>query len=910
MHHSCSLGRMKNWGMWNFDFESMKKSLLLFLLPLLLVACHGAGELSPRSSFRTRLKIGVGEAEGVKSSLDDALMDKISSLCVFLYRDGTLCSESSVFYECRSSSSLQDLEVELPSADAVYDLYVLANMGDVRESVHQDCTGEAGIMDWTYRYRDYSVIKANGVPMAGSLRGWNRRQSPEVTMKRLASRIDVWFENNSDYDVEIKSMVLRQSVSTVCPFSEGFSARSSEDMFPFARYDDYLTTLDVRDAMNGEVVHLYCLENMQGDLLPSNTAPENKNPDNLSDKSDLVTYFEICARVKGQTQVWDDVKYRFCLGEDATGNFNIPRNNILSYRVDFNSTPTDTGWTIEPGEVEYMNDVKVQVETVNYYPGWDVLTFPEATPQAPVRITIPGSGVYVVDGARTNLENYPSTLEQECITLGKKLFVRRSSAYSATLTQPGKGSTSINVNSAKEKLQFFLTGRNERGDDVRVDHLQGGDSYTLYVDGYMKSRGKVVPWQDIAFPDEIANHVGRDMVTAFWNNSLGFDMYAGDDDMSVNSFSADEDEPGARMCVCFDAPEQDCDIDYDFYIDTYDIDSGSRSMAVFDPDNLPFEGNFPLMEVDNSCADLSNPAASSRASVSFADNAVIREVAPWKKMGSRRSVANGTMDVSVNHRNQTLDFRFNEYSCGPASLSCWFWDYDTAPTGIYKQSVNVYLDVTYVPKFGLMFNAGTYGAASFPAARVTYPTRASTQIQTTAWGYQFLPARRDSRFKTELGNSSQDELLAVIAQNAPRIATNPDHLNLSGASVAHFNAGSVLLNPYSISPYSLMPNDGTVFFCDLGVLVPEAWTVTYPSKLASSYYMYNFKPSSAMNMTKAASDAQTWLSMVALIEPGFQSGSSRVNALMHRKVTGSVYVNYRIRCDCYLQGLMSNWNEY
>lgn len=887
--------------------KNFAKHVTHWLLCMSVSACmRPVMEPTPQSDgVLARFHVSPADAQDVKSAcFGDDCMNRISDINLFVFRDGKMC------VGCEAYGKGGSLEVELPVSGTAYNLYFIANVGDVRLDAVENCRDEKDMRAWVLSAPEYSMIKDRGVPMSAVVEAWHPGDATDIFLKRLASRIDVRFVNSSEYQVDVKSMVLRQSVGRMRPFTPGFAARGVSDMMLSGDYDDYLTTVDVEEASNGRVAHLYCLENMHGDLLPDNDDPKEKNLANLpAGKASLVTYFEVNANVTGNAVRWDNVVYRFCLGRDVTRNFDIPRNAVMAYTLDFRSTPHDTGWTIVPEEPIYSDYVDVQLTHASYYPSWDVLDFPSASSRNPVTAYYNGR-FYEIDGKSASIHDDDiKELDKTCIVVGSKMYIRCCTPYSVHLSQDGHMPKTVGVDMTKERLSFYLAGDNERGNTVKVEHLCAGGRYSLPVVPYHVSGGVFLPWKACFFPDEVISAAGADTVDMWMrkNFGLGLEDYGDEDyDSFSTDYSTDYSSLGQPWVdvVC---PGRSTTMDYGFVLSGYGVSSSPCEMNVFDPHDLPVLRQFPLISFDNSCADLVNPDATDSYSFNIGGQQAFWADGAWKKNAWICEGGHGRINLRVNPASRSFDVSVDGYSCGHYDSAVCFWDYDQAPTGLYRQPFDVFLDLTYVPAFGILMNAGKYGVSTFSGASVTTGP-SSTSIETKIWGYQFLPARADSRFRTDFGSGIHDEMMQRIAQGAPYVVCMANPYLIPKGRVASYNAGSILYNMYAPDMDSYMPNQGSVYFCDPAGSVLSRCVYTYPARVSAPYYRYNFAPQTPKKILN--NNAEVLYVEILNKDMQLSYDGSNLSEEFPQVRLGDIYVNYRIMCDTCLEVLMDDWARY
>ena len=121
------------------------------------------------------------------------------------------------------------------------------------------------------------------------------------------------------------SVRIRQSPLSVCPFVVDNQASRPSDVSD----GDYANEADVSTLCSGGKIVLYALENCQGTLLPDNSSPRAKIPENIGRRKDICTYLELVGDYEHADGSMTSVNtYRMYLGEDNCTNFDVTRNTV------------------------------------------------------------------------------------------------------------------------------------------------------------------------------------------------------------------------------------------------------------------------------------------------------------------------------------------------------------------------------------------------------------------------------------------------------------------------------------------------------------------------------------------------------------------------------------------------------
>lgn len=299
---------------------------------------------------------------GTRSSFTDYEMGRLTDVNVFVYREGKLLEEYSSYHKDAS-----DVMLSIPAGTEEYDIYMLGNVGKVEAPERQyDISGIRHVVD------DYGEFRNSGVPVAGVFAGYRRGDMAEFPLKRLVGQFDIRMSASADKaDYQVKDIRVMNCARDVYPFSESTAATMFLCPSPYDGETgcDMLTDDDVRDLNAGEVVTLYFVENLQGELLAGNTDPKVKIPSSLpSAVAERCTYVEITADVVTPAARYTDCRYRFYPGRNETTDFSIMRNTLYEVFLDFTQNMVhEEEWRIEADEPE-VADVVFTKEELNISP--------------------------------------------------------------------------------------------------------------------------------------------------------------------------------------------------------------------------------------------------------------------------------------------------------------------------------------------------------------------------------------------------------------------------------------------------------------------------------------------------------------------------------------------------------------
>ena len=228
-----------------------------------------------------------------------------------------------------------------------YHILAAANLGERLE------TEDIGTLLSIERPVSFSDIASKGIPMF-SRQGVeividNDSTVLDLTLTRMLARIDVSLDKTllgKKDGFSVKSVIIRNAVNAFHPFEENVKQEQDAAGYGF----DCASNADVELLNNGGVISLYAFENMQGTLLPGNTDPWDKVPENIPANAGFCSYLELSCTYAGENESSEDIAYRMYLGKDATTNFDVVRNTV--YRIIFCPTEKEIygnrgSWKIE-----------------------------------------------------------------------------------------------------------------------------------------------------------------------------------------------------------------------------------------------------------------------------------------------------------------------------------------------------------------------------------------------------------------------------------------------------------------------------------------------------------------------------------------------------------------------------------
>lgn len=346
---------------------------------MFLTACAAVALVSCVSDLETDVgKKTSGDTEFVDATVSVSC-DKLESKAVSVLDTAWGAEESKIYnwsvaiYD-NETSELVYCEYDIVSGadflirnklkpNRLYDVYAYANAqhGYFPEFPDNNADGRLRAMSYLNDTgKNFAItVKKSGIPMSGHTQvKFNLvNDNCSIRLERLFAKLTVNIKNPlKDFPLdfvvpEYRARVLNTSgrlafFDTVRRTEQDTDCYADEAVFSEAdRTNDYIS------------FNMYVPENMQGDLLPDNTDCQKKSAeyiDNIDGKdySGLCTYVELRGNVHDEGQGYGgEVIYRYYLGRNSTGNFDVERNSHytinLSYTVE--GLFVDS-WKVDKGE--------------------------------------------------------------------------------------------------------------------------------------------------------------------------------------------------------------------------------------------------------------------------------------------------------------------------------------------------------------------------------------------------------------------------------------------------------------------------------------------------------------------------------------------------------------------------------
>ena len=337
----------------------MKTSSLLLTAVLLAgISCTRAALEGPErinGGVRVKFSLELSNPPSRSSFCPDDL-DAISDLNVWVYQKGVLLPDFSFHTDL---SSEDQVPIVFPSLHSSYDIYFVANMGELSgPALEENIGGMAASVE------NYSSFSQRGFPMAGAVLAYSPSGSGSVSLSRLVGRFDITaYDNpaNTRVNYTFLSGKMKACARVIRPFGtlpgeERYASKALSASEVIAE-GDTLSAADIAALNSGGTVTLYYLENCQGQLLPGNTSQRGKNAEAIAQATgdpslaDLCSYLELTCRAETPTATYPSVVYRAYLGRDATGDFSVARNTVNPLRLDLASELiVSEDWFVDPSE--------------------------------------------------------------------------------------------------------------------------------------------------------------------------------------------------------------------------------------------------------------------------------------------------------------------------------------------------------------------------------------------------------------------------------------------------------------------------------------------------------------------------------------------------------------------------------
>lgn len=319
--------------------------ITLTIVTLLLAGCAREA-FGPETTLQEQgrnVLIRFDFAQATRSAaFTDEQCSSISSVQVLAYRDGRFAASAYT-----GGTAMTEAGVYL-MAGYTYNFYLLANAEQIPDaSIPAD---ERSLADVRVQLAQDGAL----MPMSGSVTDvavkGGRSQRVGVVLERMMARVRLKLDASALPGLRITSVQLKQAAADYTPWAERSAAVSAFDY-------DSATASDLSLLNSGGSASFYVLENCRGTLLPGNTDHWAKIPESIG-SDPLCTYIEVGAVFEGNAKYSGEVTYRLYLGQDATTNFDIIRNQdmLVSMRLSEDGLQSGIDWKVDVSGLDTGED--------------------------------------------------------------------------------------------------------------------------------------------------------------------------------------------------------------------------------------------------------------------------------------------------------------------------------------------------------------------------------------------------------------------------------------------------------------------------------------------------------------------------------------------------------------------------
>ncbi len=354
-----------------FLFAAVVLAAMTFACQRMNLPVEETGKTQDEEKFTFKISLSCElldtETEEVSRSRHDvSALRKISNVNYYLFSGGSLVNQE--YFE-----DAGDFAVTLPSYGERYNLYILANVG--RKSVRDDIleVDMASEVHQDYGSHDnyFRTIGACGFPMSLIVNGFSVPETKELKLRRLVHTLYVKADTQAlnTTEMEFTGLAVRNAARDVYPFAEESRAEYFIDGDAADFGKEELAALN-----NGEVVTLYLLENMRGELFAGNTDWKMKVPANMNPvtERDCASYIELTGSAKTATAYYAHNTYRAYIGSSAS-DCDVRRNAYSTLNNRFtNDMIVDEDWRIE-GDTPVVTETLAFVDKYDYSSGDEVV---------------------------------------------------------------------------------------------------------------------------------------------------------------------------------------------------------------------------------------------------------------------------------------------------------------------------------------------------------------------------------------------------------------------------------------------------------------------------------------------------------------------------------------------------------
>ena len=256
--------------------------------------------------------------------------------------------------------SIVELKIEAHQ-QMKYTIYAVANAG---KKIEADCAEdienlEINIPDISYLKSQEGAVLMSGKTAPQKL---DKKNTTTVYLTRCVSKISIkadYTQLKEDVEIQIKSIKLRNAPNSIKLFKTNKILKSSNSINGDAVYN-------IKTSQLQKGIIFYQFENMQGTLQPENTTQQQKQWPEGSLQEKICSYIELSATYSSPRK-YGDILYRFYLGGDMLGNYDIKRNTQQNITINFinEGAVEENTWRVDNGEIiDLITEIRLSPDTL------------------------------------------------------------------------------------------------------------------------------------------------------------------------------------------------------------------------------------------------------------------------------------------------------------------------------------------------------------------------------------------------------------------------------------------------------------------------------------------------------------------------------------------------------------------
>ena len=242
-----------------------------------------------------------------------------------------------------------------------YIIYAIANAG---KKLDAGCAEDIENLEINIPDISYLKSQEGAVLMSGKTEPQKLDTNTPATvyLTRCISKISIkadYTQLNEDVEIQIKSIKLKNVPNSIRLFKQNKILKSSNSINGDAVYN-------IKASQLQKGIIFYQFENMQGTLQPQNTNQQEKQWPEGSLQSKICSYVELIATYSSPRK-YGDILYRFYLGEDMLGNYDIKRNTQQNITVNFinDGAVEENTWRVDNGEIiDLITEIRLNPDTL------------------------------------------------------------------------------------------------------------------------------------------------------------------------------------------------------------------------------------------------------------------------------------------------------------------------------------------------------------------------------------------------------------------------------------------------------------------------------------------------------------------------------------------------------------------